>query len=176
MVLHAEDNEISRDSKPHRTPRKEVTLVTANARCTEIVVGSLAKSTEGKRRSLVWDTRPGRECISGLCRKSLLRPAIDGAKRRSFSERARAIGPGLNTSIGCIAEVCTAVCLRVIGDPTEAEDLTQEAFLLLFRKIHTFRGESAFSAWPQRLAVSVVLEATPDPEDEMLTGWWLRWR
>jgi RNA polymerase sigma-70 factor, ECF subfamily len=64
----------------------------------------------------------------------------------------------------------------VIGDPTEAEDLTQEAFLLLFRKIHTFRGEPAFSAWLQRLAVSVVLEATPDPEDEMLTGWWLRWR
>ena len=58
----------------------------------------------------------------------------------------------------------------MIGDPTEAEDLTQEAFLLLFRKIHTFRGESAFSAWPQRLAVSVVLEATPDSEDEMLTG------
>ena len=57
----------------------------------------------------------------------------------------------------------------MIGDPTEAEDLTQGAFLLLFRKIHTFRGESAFSAWLQRLAVSVVLEATPDPEDEMVT-------
>ena len=39
----------------------------------------------------------------------------------------------------------------------EAEDLTQEAFLQLFRKISTFRGESAFSTWLHRLAVNVVL-------------------
>src|SRR3981081_510673 len=50
-----------------------------------------------------------------------------------------------------------ALCLRMTGDPTEAEDLTQEAFLQLFRKIHTFRGDSAFSTWLHRLAVNVVL-------------------
>src|SRR4029077_7988964 len=50
-----------------------------------------------------------------------------------------------------------AVCLRMAGDTTEAEDLTQEAFLLLFRKIHTFRGESAFSTWLHRLVVNIVL-------------------
>lgn len=37
-----------------------------------------------------------------------------------------------------------ALCLRLVRDPVEAEDLAQEAFLLLFRKIHTVRGESAF--------------------------------
>jgi RNA polymerase sigma-70 factor (ECF subfamily) len=42
-------------------------------------------------------------------------------------------------------------------DTAEAEDLTQEAFLQLFRKIATFRGESAFSTWLHRLAVNVVL-------------------
>jgi RNA polymerase sigma-70 factor, ECF subfamily len=50
-----------------------------------------------------------------------------------------------------------ALCLRMIGDPVDAEDLTQEAFLQLFRKIHTFRGESAFSSWLYRLTANVVL-------------------
>jgi RNA polymerase sigma-70 factor (ECF subfamily) len=45
----------------------------------------------------------------------------------------------------------------MVGNTTEAEDLTQEAFLLLFRKIHTFRGESAFSTWLHRLVVNTVL-------------------
>jgi RNA polymerase sigma-70 factor (ECF subfamily) len=42
-----------------------------------------------------------------------------------------------------------------VRDPVEAEDLTQEAFLQLFRKIHTFRGESAFSTWLYRLTANV---------------------
>lgn len=50
-----------------------------------------------------------------------------------------------------------ALCLRMSGDPVEAEDLTQEAFLQLFRKIHTFRGESAFSSWLHRLTANIVL-------------------
>jgi len=50
-----------------------------------------------------------------------------------------------------------SLCLRMTGNTTEAEDLTQEAFLQLFRKISTFRGESAFSTWLHRLAVNVVL-------------------
>ena len=45
----------------------------------------------------------------------------------------------------------------MVGNPAEAEDLTQEAFLQLFRKIHTFRGDAAFSTWLHRLSVNVVL-------------------
>jgi RNA polymerase sigma-70 factor, ECF subfamily len=50
-----------------------------------------------------------------------------------------------------------SLCLRMTTNTAEAEDLTQEAFLQLFRKISTFRGESAFSTWLHRLSVNVVL-------------------
>lgn len=50
-----------------------------------------------------------------------------------------------------------SLCLRMVRNTAEAEDLTQEAFLQLFRKIQTFRGDSAFSTWLHRLAVNVVL-------------------
>lgn len=50
-----------------------------------------------------------------------------------------------------------SLCLRMTSNPTEAEDLTQEVFMQLFRKLHTFRGESAFSTWLHRLAVNAVL-------------------
>ena len=50
-----------------------------------------------------------------------------------------------------------ALCLRMVNNPADAEDLTQEAFLQLFRKISSFRGESAFSTWLHRMTVNVVL-------------------
>jgi RNA polymerase sigma-70 factor, ECF subfamily len=50
-----------------------------------------------------------------------------------------------------------SLCLRMTTNTAEAEDLTQEAFLQLYRKIGTFRGESAFSTWLHRLSVNVVL-------------------
>ncbi len=50
-----------------------------------------------------------------------------------------------------------SLCLRMVSNVAEAEDLTQEAFLQLHRKIATFRGDSAFSTWLHRLAVNVVL-------------------
>jgi len=72
-----------------------------------------------------------------------------------------------------------ALCLRMVGNTAEAEDLAQDAFMQLFRKIGTFRGESAFSTWLHRLAVNVVLmklrkkrlpetslDETNDPDDE----------
>jgi RNA polymerase sigma-70 factor (ECF subfamily) len=72
-----------------------------------------------------------------------------------------------------------ALCLRMVSNPADAEDLAQEAFLQLFRKISTFRGESAFSTWLHRMTVNVVLmrlrkktlptdslEETLDPDSE----------
>src|SRR5271157_4514329 len=49
------------------------------------------------------------------------------------------------------------LCVRMTGDSSEAEDLTQETFLQIFRKISTFRNESAFATWLHRVTVNVVL-------------------
>ncbi len=70
------------------------------------------------------------------------------------------------------------LCLRMVKNPTEAEDLTQNAFLQTFRKIHTFRGDACFSTWLHRLTVNIVLmhfrkrkrlevslNETPEPTD-----------
>jgi RNA polymerase sigma-70 factor, ECF subfamily len=50
-----------------------------------------------------------------------------------------------------------SLCLRMTQSATEAEDLTQEVFIQLFRKIGSFRGDSAFSTWLHRLTVNQVL-------------------
>ena len=50
-----------------------------------------------------------------------------------------------------------SLCLRMTSSPTEAEDLTQEVFIQLFRKVGSFRGDSAFSTWLHRLTVNQVL-------------------
>jgi RNA polymerase sigma-70 factor (ECF subfamily) len=50
-----------------------------------------------------------------------------------------------------------SLCLRMTNNQTEAEDLTQEVFIQLFRKIGSFRGDSAFSTWLHRLTVNQVL-------------------
>lgn len=50
-----------------------------------------------------------------------------------------------------------SLCLRMTSSQTEAEDLTQEVFIQLFRKVGSFRGDSAFSTWLHRLTVNQVL-------------------
>lgn len=50
-----------------------------------------------------------------------------------------------------------SICLRMTGNMAEAEDLTQEVFIQLHRKIGSFRGEAAFTTWLHRLTVNQVL-------------------
>jgi RNA polymerase sigma-70 factor (ECF subfamily) len=50
-----------------------------------------------------------------------------------------------------------SVCLLMTRNVADAEDLTQDAFLQVFRSIGNFRGDSAFSTWLHRVAVNTVL-------------------
>jgi RNA polymerase sigma-70 factor (ECF subfamily) len=132
--------------------------VTANARCQKIVVAPLARPTVEKRRDLKSDAFPSTEHIS----KRAAPPASPIVSDKLIeAEAIRRAQNGDKAMFEYLyrthCQRVYAVCLRMVGDATDAEDLTQEAFLLLFRKIHTFRGESAFSTWLHRLAVNLVL-------------------
>jgi RNA polymerase sigma-70 factor (ECF subfamily) len=85
-------------------------------------------------------------------------PNLDSS---SLSETIRLAQQGDATAFESIYRLHSgrvhALCLRMLRDPVEAEDLTQEVFMQLFRKIHTFRGESAFSTWLHRLTANLVL-------------------
>lgn len=52
-----------------------------------------------------------------------------------------------------------AVCLRLCGNASEAEDHTQDAFVQAWKRLHAFRGESSFGTWLHRIAVNTVLAA-----------------
>jgi RNA polymerase sigma-70 factor (ECF subfamily) len=153
---------------------------TANVAGSKLVVGSLTRPTVAKRRSLNWDARSSTERLS---RKAAPPASSLANSELSEAEAIRRARDGDRTVFEYLYQLHSrrvyAVCLRMVGDTAEAEDLTQEAFLLLLRKIHTFRGESAFSTWLHRLAVNLVLmrlrkkspptvslEATLDPDDE----------
>ena len=74
---------------------------------------------------------------------------------------AREAANGVMTSLGALYERHSkrvyALCLRMTGNPAEAEDLTHEVFIQVMRKISSFRGESKFTTWLYRLTVNQVL-------------------
>lgn len=80
---------------------------------------------------------------------------------QSDYELAQAISRG---AISCLEDLYErynkmvfGVCLRMTGDVSEAEDLTQDVFIQLLKKVGTFRGDSRFSTWLYRLTVNQVL-------------------
>ena len=76
-------------------------------------------------------------------------------------ELTQAVGRGVISSIGDLYErhrpLVYSLCLRMTGNMTEAEDLTQEIFIQLLGKAGSFRGESRFSSWLYRFTTNHVL-------------------
>jgi RNA polymerase sigma-70 factor (ECF subfamily) len=150
---------------------------TANATGRRIAGQLLTGRAVEKRRSSNSDAR------SSACISSKVAPSTSPIARYKFNE-AEAIRRAQGGDQLMFEHLYRlhgrrvyALCLRIAGNMTEAEDLTQEVFLLLLRKIHTFRGDSAFSTWLHRLTVNLVLmhlrkkslpvvaiEANPDPD------------
>jgi RNA polymerase sigma-70 factor, ECF subfamily len=55
------------------------------------------------------------------------------------------------------------LCLRIIGDPAEAEELTKQAFLKVFRKLHNVRKQSHVDAWLHRFAARIAIKKVRKP-------------
>ena len=153
--------------------------VTANARGRRVVDEPLAGHVFEERRSLDSDARPRTDCVPSKVAPVVSPIANDKPSEAEAIQRAQS-GDRLMFDYlhGLHGRRVYALCLRMVGNTTEAEDLTQEVFLLLLRKIHTFRGESAFSTWLHRLAANLVLmhlrkkslpvisiESNPDPDE-----------
>lgn len=51
------------------------------------------------------------------------------------------------------------LCFRILGDPEEAADASQDTFLAALRKLNTFRGDSAFTTWLHRVAVNACYDS-----------------
>ena len=91
--------------------------------------------------------------------------SVDGKRQKpdssSFNEAVRLAQRGDAAAFEIIYQQHSgrvhALCLRMLRDPVEAEDRVQEVFIHLLRKIHTYRGESAFSTWLHRLTANLVL-------------------
>lgn len=83
------------------------------------------------------------------------------AATKSDYELTQAIANGGISSIGDLYErhrpQVYAVCLQMTKNISEAEDLTQEIFVDLLRKIGSFRGDSQFSTWLYRVTINHVL-------------------
>lgn len=46
------------------------------------------------------------------------------------------------------------ICMRMLADRHEAEDVLQESFVNAFRNLKNFRGESSFGAWLKRIVIN----------------------
>lgn len=55
-----------------------------------------------------------------------------------------------------------AICRRILGDPDEAQDIAQDAFLHAYRRLATFRGEGPFGAWVTRIAARLAVRRLAD--------------
>lgn len=89
------------------------------------------------------------EASAALDAKAYERALVDRAKDNDYS----AYEELYRLHVGRVV----ALCVRLCKDRDIAEDLAQEAFVLAWRKLHKFRGDSAFGSWLYRIATNTAL-------------------
>ncbi len=62
------------------------------------------------------------------------------------------------------------VILRLVEDPEEAEDLTQETFVKVHRKLPTLKDENKAASWLYRIATTVALDRLRQPAYQQSRG------
>jgi RNA polymerase sigma-70 factor, ECF subfamily len=112
----------------------------------------LGTTLKGNRR-----IRPGSRAAIGLLARQRLAEPVAWTEAEAIRRAQSGDSAAFEFLYQLHGRRVYALCLRMVNNPADAEDLMQEAFLQLFRKIGTFRGESAFSTWLHRMTVNVVL-------------------
>ena len=83
----------------------------------------------------------------------------DDLENRALAACSRGDAGGLQELYGRYSRRVFRTCLRILGEQAAAEDLTQDIFLHVFRKIALFKGRSRFSTWLYLVSVNMALSA-----------------
>lgn len=122
--------------------------------------GTLKSETNKPRTSSRQAKARERVAVSARSKRDELVTATEAPKATDY-ELAQAASGGDMSAFEQLYERHNrrvySLCLRMTSNTAEAEDLTQEVFIQLFRKTGSFRGESAFTTWLHRLTVNQVL-------------------
>lgn len=82
-------------------------------------------------------------------------PLRDDSEARLVERLGRRDERAFNELVADYGPRVFGLVLRMIGSRAEAEDLTQEVFVQVFKAIGTFRGESKLSTWVYRIAINL---------------------
>jgi len=97
------------------------------------------------RTTITGGDDPGNATAGGASERELVAAVVSG-RRDAFRPLVERNGPAL-----------VRACYRILGDLAEAEDVAQEAFVIAYRALDTWRGDGAFGAWLARIGVRLAI-------------------
>ena len=148
---------LTTDRGKRKSQSREKTSEIQNAKITLGQSQTARKPYNAKIVSRISSSAAGNDSLTDREPKDKPRPGTEFNEAESIEKAKQGNAEAFQALYDRHKRRVYSLCLRMTSNTAEAEDLTQEAFLQLYRKIATFRGESAFSTWLHRLSVNVVL-------------------